>query len=403
MHQKNPMRHHANKAGRWRRATAIGAAFLATFPAGSPVAAAMSDDLSLPGMHALQHRDLQRQRGGFSVAGLQINFGFSIETMVNDKFTVVSNFNVSTPGQVTALGTTVAQLTGPTAGSGDSDGGDAMPSAANLIADVNKAIGVSSGESTTQAVLSSVAENVDQKLSAAFSGSGKPAIPHDTEVVTPVPAAVSAPITQPVAAEPLKPVSASMPNPIPVPVSVPAPAGIEMPVAPAAASQPVIASPPAVELPVIAPSGSTTVNPAVVPPAPQSGPLPASTPPVAVASASPLNTPVPVAGDTVAPSAPKISVTQSAGISGTGNASIAVPVNNAQQFVVGDAATTQVIHDMLNGQLAVIKNTLNDVSIQQSVIMNFSVENFTNFRAATQNIRGLSSISRHVTSFSLQR
>ena len=173
----------------------------------------MADELSLPGMRALQQRDLQQHRGGFSVAGLQINFGFSIETTVNNQFTVVSNFNVNTPGEVTGLGTTVAQLTAPDEGSAEGLGGDAALSAADLIADVNKAIGASSGETATQAILASVAEDVDQTLSSSSAGDGgKSETPQETVVPVPAPAVAEAtPQPAAVAAEPPIPDAAPVP------------------------------------------------------------------------------------------------------------------------------------------------------------------------------------------------
>lgn len=63
----------------------------------------------------------------------------------------------------------------------------------------------------------------------------------------------------------------------------------------------------------------------------------------------------------------------------------------------------EIVHRVEDGHLSIIRNTLDGVSVRQSVSVNLTVENFSQIQQATHLQRNLAAIARHIGVFSLRR
>lgn len=87
--------------------------------------------------------------------------------------------------------------------------------------------------------------------------------------------------------------------------------------------------------------------------------------------------------------------------SGTAASPFLPPTTVAEAVVSGQAA--QIIHDMTSGQLSVIRNTIDGVSIRQNVSVDLTVDNFTDIQGLADMRRTVTDVARQIGIFNTGR
>lgn len=297
-----------------RSGTAIATVLLGCI---GPALGEESIDNSLSGLTPVSSDELGAERGGFAIGSVNVSFGFSLSTSISggtlgQGVTVTTNFTVSTPGNLQNLGTTITSAV------------QQNLEKAGLVDDGNPAT-PTLGEkiaSTVDAALTKTLPNVVGALSPAAGSNGASAL------------SASAPTVANTA--PLSSAASDLTN---VPT-------VDAPALPTVAST--------------APSLPATNAPAVDTSTLASGSIePAKN------SASDAPSGVPLGDRPPAPSVivPTVQL-------------FTAQVDNGNGSVSLSAGGTSLFLQTLQGQLALIQNTENDVQIKSSLSANYIIENY---------------------------
>lgn len=344
----------------------IGAGFTSVSGSGvlSTAQAHISDEMEVfADLQPLDDMALEQQRGGFKIGNFDINVGVSVTTTVEGFATVTTNISVEMPGELKNLGTQISAVT--------QDAVNAAKTATEAAVEAAKDAAQVAVEAAKVAVQAANSE-------PGATGAG-------TE-------------TQPTTAKPdtglVNQLTGNSPNTETI-VSVPEVTEVldglnEVQQAIKTAADAAIAG----SKKALDGAIASTVD----------GTVPAA---VAAESGHSLPTPMAVFDDSIQTAAVSPASTAVSGTESTPKQQHpATP--SAKDIVAAATASvpepvTKIIHQTTqNGHLSVISNTLNGLSIQQTVSMNLTVDNFHHVQSMVNIQRNLSTISRQIGLFSLR-
>jgi hypothetical protein len=310
---------------------------------GNLAVAAMAEDGLFSDLTPMTRAELSRQRGGFSISGFNISVGISVETVVDGFVKVSTSFSMGDGGQLTHLGTDVKTYT---------PSGAFVPDVAAIVQRATPDVGAIMDHVFDAADAAKGDGTVDKKAAAGGATAAAVLGTADTlvkvtEGLVPGADTAKAPAGGEVPASPVQSAARSTAPTVPV-TSGPFDGEV-------LAGDPLAGS--------VAASPKTTAAKTI------------KTSPKATASAT-VAAPAAVAASSRPPgAATQVSIGQAeAPKVGTSDNGIQVADLAGADTPRGGQAS--ILHQVGDGHLSIIENSMNNVTVRQSTRINLTVENF---------------------------
>lgn len=295
---------------------------LCATPLDDPLAAVAEGDL-FSDLTPMTRTELARERGGFSISGFDISVGVSVETVVDGFVKVSTSFSVGDAGKLTHLGTEVKTY-GPS--------GSHMPDVSAIVQRAAPDVGAIM-DRVFGAADAGVGDDGSVDKKAVAGGATTAAVAGTAETLVKV-------------TEALAPDAAARPVPAPEAVTPTLP----------------VTSSPFDGAALAAGAGDTAATPIKTSPKATASATAAAPAAVAASSQSPVATTQVSIGR---PEVPKAG--------SDGQRVRAADLAGAETPRGGQAS---ILHQVGNGQLSIIENSMNNVTVRQSTRINLTVENF---------------------------